>query len=439
MHKFKVGIVGPKDSVDLISDVARDFSDQMTTIPFDYETVDDIIDIVNHEHEVDVWLFSGQVPYTIAKEQGIRKQAFFPQLTGSSLTKSLLEIGYRDQRRLKNISFDTIPEHDIHETFKELGLEIDNVHILSYEGYRSIDELVSFHERLFRQGEVDVCVTCVRSVYENLKRLGVPVYRITPTRMSIRQCLTLVNQQGKTLQFQRAQIAILLIQVQQGVQQDPLSDETVSYSVHRQNLKLQEVVLNYTERISGTFVYQGNGRFIIISTRGSIEESREVHPTSLLEDLFIITDSPTNIGVGYGTTAWQAEQNAQLALLHAKNYDEYCVFQVDENGVIEGPLQREDSIEFEFKTETKELRNQLRKAGVSVKALSKVLAVQQKLGKDSITAVDIAKWLKMSTRNARRILYSLERIKLAEIVGEEAPTERGRPRKLYRITVDWKI
>ncbi len=70
--------------------------------------------------------------------------------------------------------------------------------------------------------------------------------------------------------------------------------------------------------------------------------------------------------------------------------------------MIEGPLQREDSIEFEFKTETKELRNQLRKAGVSVKALSKVLAVQQKLGKDSITAVDIAKWLKMSTRNARR-------------------------------------
>ncbi|MCK9911031.1 hypothetical protein MXD81_17915, partial [Microbacteriaceae bacterium K1510] len=56
------------------------------------------------------------------------------------------------------------------------------------------------------------------------------------------------------------------------------------------------------------------------------------------------------------------------------------------------------------------------------------------IGQHSISAANIAEWLGMTERNARRILGDLAEYGLAEIIGEEAPASRGRPRKIYRIT-----
>lgn len=80
-----------------------------------------------------------------------------------------------------------------------------------------------------------------------------------------------------------------------------------------------------------------------------------------------------------------------------------------------------------------ELSNKLKKAGVTISTYNKMASVQKNLGKHAITAADISEWLKMTARNARRILTNLEEQGLAKIIGEEVPLTRGRPRKIYRI------
>lgn len=433
--KIRVGVVGPEDSVNVICEVGKEFNKELDIIPFKYTKVEETTGIVQKgESQVDVWVFSGQAPFAIAQTNQLTKKAFFPQLNGSSLTKVLLTIGYMERRNLEHLSFDTLPEKDLRETFLELGLPNSGIQLYSYSGYKPTKELVSFHSSLFNSHVVDACVTCLNSVYVELKKMGVPAYRITPTRMIIRQTLNLARQKGETLHLRKSQIAIQLVQI--GNMEKLVTGNVASYKVHRLNLQLQEAILDYTEAIAGSFVSLGNGRFIIFSTRGSVEDPQSYHPAILLEKISVITDLTANIGIGFGETSLAAEQNAQLALIHARNYGPFYCFVVDSNGSVEGPLLQPDSIIFQYRTDNKAISDKLQKAGVTISTFNKILSIQKNISQNSVTSAGIAERLKMTPRNANRILNDLKKQGLAKIIGEESPVSKGRPRKVYQILND---
>lgn len=72
---------------------------------------------------------------------------------------------------------------------------------------------------------------------------------------------------------------------------------------------------------------------------------------------------------------------------------------------------------------------------IAISTNNKMIAIQKNIGKHAITASDVAEWLNMTPRNARRILTNLEEQGLAKIIGEEVPLTRGRPRKIYQIGI----
>src|SRR5699024_4656286 len=187
--KTKLGIVGPHDSIQNISEVASEFSDQLTIIPFIYEKVEDAANFIKQTNEIDIWFFSGQAPFTIAREHLKEQNSFFPPLNGSSLTKVLLDISYKNKSNLEKVSFDTILTKEVIETYLELDLCTDNLHLYPYSGYKSTDNLVDYHCQLYAKEIVDSCVTGVRSVYDKLIKKNIPAYRITATKMEIRNSL----------------------------------------------------------------------------------------------------------------------------------------------------------------------------------------------------------------------------------------------------------
>ena len=207
----------------------------------------------------------------------------------------------------------------------------------------------------------------------------------------------------------------------------------LSYDIHRLSLEIQAAILNFAESISGSFVTIGIGVFVIFSTRGSLETT-ENSISSLLEQLALLADLPSNIGIGYGDTALTAEENARLGLNHAQNYDSFCAFLVDDNGTIEGPLKEQEAITFQYRTENKEISEKLKNSGITITTFNKILSVQKRMGNGSITSTQVADWLKMTPRNARRILTALVEEGMAEIIGDEAPSSKGRPRKIYRVS-----
>ena len=68
----------------------------------------------------------------------------------------------------------------------------------------------------------------------------------------------------------------------------------------------------------------------------------------------------------------------------------------------------------------------------SVTTVNKLLAALDKLDRDTIVAEDLAVYLAITTRSARRLLSSLVEKGFAVVAGEEM-IGRGRPRKLYQI------
>ncbi|EGQ26908.1 hypothetical protein HMPREF9372_1106 [Sporosarcina newyorkensis 2681] len=209
-----------------------------------------------------------------------------------------------------------------------------------------------------------------------------------------------------------------------------------SYDLHRLNLELQSAVLTFTESISGSFLSIGTGTFIIFSTRGSLQNAGD-QSVRLLDSLALITDLPANIGIGYGDSSLAAEENARLALLHAQNYNSNTAFSVENNGTVNGPLNGSQSISFEFRNEDEVFGEKLKECGVSITSFNKIMSVQRNLGKHTITAFDVADWLKMTERNARRLLNNLTNAGIAKIVGQEAPATRGRPRNIYQVGLDY--
>lgn len=435
--KVTAGIVGPQDNITLICKIAEEYTDKLDYISFVYQNADETTTIVeNNQNLVDIWIFSGVTPYVFAKKSTSQQPFFYLELNGSSLTNELIKIKYKDHKNLNNVSIDLLEKHDIYETFHDLDLHYDNLYLYEYPGFTNMEEIITFHESLFNDGKVEVCITCLNYVFEHLKTKDIPVYRVTPTRANIRQIINTALQQWETLHFKHSQIATILIKVED--MDKNRNHNTIPYDLHRLNLELQSAVINFSESIFGSFVTLGVGAFLIFSTRGSlIETGRQVG--DLLEKLALITDLPSNVGISYGDTALTAEENGRLALNHAQNYESFCAFLVKDDGIIEGPLTEQERISFSFRTENKEFSEKLKQCGVTITTFNKILSVQKRIGNHSLTASIIAEWLKMTPRNARRILNSLVEQGIAEIIGEEAPTSKGRPRKIYRVSNEQNI
>ncbi len=429
----RVGIIGPSSTVDMVLQIAKEYIDYLIVIPFIYNKPEDTTFIIQEKQlEVDIWMLAGPVLYPFVKESGSHHPFFFLQLDSASLTKTLVEAGYKDQLSLQKMSIDILSSRDVYETFQDLGLPHESLYSKEFQEDIPINELFIFHKNLFTEHKVDVCLTCLYAIYEQLQAENIPSYWIRPTRTNVRETITKIIQYWETKYFKESQISVILIKVNETEKNNNL---TLSYDQHRFHLQLQSAIINFSESISGSFVHLGTGTFIIFSTRGSVQNAK-THVINLLEKTALITDLSMNIGIGYGDTALVAEEKARIALQNAQNYDKYCAFLVDDNGMIEGPLHEEEKISYGYRNENKKLSETLKQCGVTIKTFNKILSVQKRTDNYSVNASVLAEWLKMTPRNARRILNNLVEHGIAEVIGEEAPSSKGRPRNIYRVKLD---
>lgn len=431
-----LGIVGPEDNVNAVKKILNENSYPFSASNFIYQNVQEALQIVEQEQKnIDVWFFTGQAPYSYVTEQKTLLNAFYPVLNGSSLTKVLLISSLNDNKKLNKISFDTLSEDEIIETFEELQLPTNQLMYYPYDGFKSKEELTHFHKKAFQEKKVDFCVTCVSTVYQELKSLNIPCYRITPTKMAIKRTLSSAAQYGEMIQFKNAQVSNIMIEFPE--LKLKIGDGTRSYDLHRLHLNIEQEIITFTEAVKGSFVAVGNDLFNIYTTRGVIEKQINQDILSLLEKLYVKTGLKAYIGIGFGYTVMEAENNAYSAIKESRHHELQSVMLVEVDGTVKGPLQTQTTISYQRSTLNTELKRKLSKAGVSIANFNKIQSIQQQINRPSISANEIADWLNMTERNVRRILNQLESVGLCKVVGTEAPGSRGRPRRLYHIKEDF--
>jgi flagellar motor switch/type III secretory pathway protein FliN len=428
---YRIGVVGPQLSVDRIIDVAKEFEQLMEFIPFPYQSFQNTPEIVlEHDHHVDVWLFSAQIPYKIARKTlGSDENLMHIQHSEASLYKCFLSMTCELGSYIDRVSIDEIVTTDLDEAIQQLDNIPSQVYVKLYDVETDLQELLQFHLDLWNEGKTDGAVTCFQFIYQSLRDAGVPAYWISPTRMEIRKTLRILAEKVRTFYFKDTQIGVVIMEIEQF---DKIAQKAKSpYHLQYLELRLKETLLRLCEKLDGSLLEKGYGRYVIFSSRGAIERELTMVQNTVLQ-LSLESETTAAVGIGFGETVFSAEVNARQAIQYSKEKAERGMIIVQEDGTISESVGKEE-LTYSFRMDDKDFLEKLKKGNISVKTYNKIEALIRRMGWSDFTTKDLATHLYLDERNARRIVALLCEVELAECIGEESSSTRGRPSKIYRL------
>lgn len=426
-----IGLVGAQDSIEAIYALREAYGHQATFVCHPYIHKEDTVEIVKRmAHAVDAILFSGRVPYNIATTQlKIDKPCVYVPHNGSCIYRTLWAIKEKGLP-LDTVGFDTIDENEIREIYEELGIDHAKVKVFEYPGNIQYEKLADYHLSNWHEDKRYVAVTCLYKTAEILREKGVPVFRVNLTKALIRQMIETVIYEAESKRLKANQIAAVIIDIDNFKKH--IQGYSSEYDVQKLKLKFNEKLIDYAKAIQGAVINIGSDEFMVFSTGGALEgdenESlRRSFKNEVRKDLGILF----SMGIGYGRTAYEAEANGRIGVRHAKEAGGDCVFLVNHMREIQGPLDHDQMLSYALGvTDNGEAMAIAERTGLSSKNVTKIMSVIQKTG-PQLTAKDLAFYMNMTERSARRLLATLLKSGDAEVKGEVIDAAKGRPRNVY--------
>ena len=431
--KIRLGIMGSEDSVQIVRSIADEYP-EFSCRSISFREIDEIIPLFTaHRQDVDMWLLPGRIAGVIAREWGGVPQPIFQILyKGSSLYKTLCEIFYTQPVKLTEISFDSILLEDLKQVFVEMGIPEEPAYVRPFEIGMTEEVGAAYHYGLWRSGKTKLAVTCTLGVKRRLEALGVPVYRVLPARSAVEAVLNLILRTAKMQMARDAQIAVQMFEMDTF----PRSKEFQSADdLFTQEMNIAQKLITYAKSVQGALKTVGAGRFAVFTPRGMVREvTADFSALPSMEAFQQIHSYVVACGTGIGHSAYEAEFNAARALLTAKERGRGSWMVFFDDKTILGPLGMPEQITYEYAAE--HLQEISQRTSVSVATLGRLASVWGKNRRSGLSAQELAVQLHILPRSARRLLVELERTGLAEVIGEESPGPRGRPRKKYKILLD---
>lgn len=202
---YRIGVVGPSLSVKRILKLANEIEQEMEFISYPYTETKEVGQIVlEHDLQVDFWLFSGYIPYMVAKKTlSSDENMAYIFSTESSIYKSFMELVYSQGKLLDRLSIDMIPATNVAEgeSLQQLKKTVKDLYVKTLDVDIDSGELFKFHYDLWKQKKTDGVLTCYPTVNEALNKAGVPVYLMSPTRIEIFQTIRIFFEKIKTAYY----------------------------------------------------------------------------------------------------------------------------------------------------------------------------------------------------------------------------------------------
>lgn len=432
MARPRLGIVGPTDSVELILAVAKEREDVFNPLPLVYRDASEVPELLHmHRTEVDILLFSGVVPYRYALTvpRWSKPLLYIPH-TGSSLLRVFLQITATAGLPLERISFDTYSRAEIAEAFGDIGLPLPQLYLKDYEGVVSAAELTDFHYGLWAKEQTQVAITCFHQTAERLKALGVPAFRIWPTRNNIRRILETAIRTVESIRYSESQIAVAHVAIDSF--EALVRDAGSSYTVNRVEIRLHEILLDFAQQVGGSVIPQGGGKHMIFTTRGRITAVTQDFTTlPVLDTIARKLQVHVSGGIGFGTTAYQAEENAHIAhgLAKRQGPGQWMIVTDDHRAI--GPLNATSRYSYILGGDNARQKALARRLRISMFTLHRLATLISELGEETVGIGEVAAGLEITPRSARRVMTALMEAGLAYLCGQDS-AGKGRPYKLYR-------
>ncbi len=417
-----ISVVGPEDSIDLVRSVAKElgilerFGFSAYQSPEEAPLLAKELDPIS-----DVILFTGIAPFELSRASGdYRAELTYISHGATDLYRAVAGLLLDPEfRRVPVFSVDAVAPETVDEVLKDLGLHQPFRVIpldlgVDREAFRP-ESLADAHERVWRTGEIELCLTCVASVHEQLRHRGVPTVRVAQTRPALRDTLLRVCLWQRLSLAEGQQLAVGVVRMRKHAgsgQENPA--------------RLHETAKRCAQRIGGTLWADPGGEVIIHAARGPVQRHLAPVEGNGSEALKADFGDQFVAGFGLGTSLDTARKQARQALASAEA--DGVPFNVFEDGIpvwrsdINVPASREPNADF------------LRRAhelGLAPPSLYKVLVALRQVPPAGFTAEDFAVAYGVTPRSSRRLIGSLQQVGILEVVGERRGPGAGRPKRVY--------
>ncbi len=429
-NHLNIGLIGPCDSVEKILKVLGSHYENLTINPYIKDRIEDTVDLFEScQIENDGIFFTGVgVLEEIKKYKKITKPFEFIPRSGYSLMSTIWEIE-KKCISYDRISIDVIPDKILYEIIEEFGLSFNKIFTMPFSVKYCEEDYIDRHFNLFKKGAIDVILTSFGYVYKQLLDKGLPVYRLYPNNIEIRQNFEKLINSIEVKGIRSAGIAIQIIRLK-GFTYDSLCQ----YDDLKKRGKFYLELLEYVREIQGSLFTYAREEMIIFTTRGEIEHEAN---WVLFKKLMTWGNQMNTIfysGIGFGITAYEAEKSARKALANAKIMKSSSAYIVD-GDQIQGPLCESDELKYFIKVKDKNILEISKKTGLDPAYISKIQALIEKTGKNTFDSEDLSLLLNIGERSARRILKKILDNGYGIVAGKESSSQRGRPKNIIKITL----
>lgn len=405
---------------------------------FYYENLEDVSKLVRETGGYDVLLFTGPIPYYLSLKEATAKglPSTYISLDEFVVVLSLYYVNNQLNQDSNRISYDIEQSNYVTSVYKELNLPTDSIYVIEYRPLLKkcietfdVDEIVQYHYKLWKENKVDLVMTTISTVYDRLTELGVNCFRMLLPKKKIIDKLNDAYNQGELMRMRKSQIAVGLVSIDDYKE---IAKDRDKNDVKSIVLELHQMLLSFGRDIDATVNYVGEDQFIIYGTKGALKYiTNQYKNLPILNKVTEYLKVNVSIGFGVGYTANEAEENAQTAIHHSREISDRstCFIVTDEKLVI-GPL-NENTKDFYLRSDDDAILTIVKDTGISVKNVSKFIKFIEIRGSKNFTSIELSEHLQLTRRSSDRILKKLLEGNVVEVIGEEQPYSKGRPRALY--------
>lgn len=419
-----IGVVGSADSVTLVSQVATEMELAEGLITRAYTSPEDAPAFAQEiDRACSVILFTGRVPFALTQSRvDLTAVSHYIPHAGVDLYRSLVVILRQFAGELPRVSIDTIDGAVVRENFDEVGLAapeyVFDLDPVLAEGGAGTDAISDFHESLYRNGLVDLSITCLSSVRSRLESAGVPVERVEHTHGSVRDSLQRATLTSQLQRSEASQMAVLML--------TSLTD-TPAIAI-----TTDELLALLADTLQGEPITTDQGRPAVATTRGAM--ARELrHAGALGRALDHLAAADAWVGAGLGHSLPHAAEQSRYALTVAAATRNHQVVLPD--GTVRRLVGGADS-RLSVRHTGERLQAAARLAGIGPMTLSRLQAALSTIGRSDVTAKELARAYGVEPRSARRLLNALLKAGVAEPRGAQSAPRAGRPQVIYKIDIE---
>ncbi|MGG3910584.1 transcriptional regulator [Peribacillus simplex] len=413
----RIAVIGSTEFIERIESITSEIAE----IDFDayiYQKPTEAGLLIKTLKPCDAVLFSGALPYYFSKKyhEHLPVPSFYLAQDEMSVASSLLSVLYHKKISPHRISIDVSQASIVTNVLADLEIEMDTSYIMDYQEMLKdsfdISLITCYHQKLWKDGFIDLALTSVHSVFDQLQLIGVPAMRMVDPQSSIFKALQDIKAHTDLIKSRSSQIAVCYV----------ISEEANAH----------ELVDGLAHEIQASVQLLEDCHFILYSTRGDIESLMNRNG---LNHFFAQLQKKGTIGFGYGSTIMDADRHAKIALGFAeKHSDDKCGYIFTEDKDLLGPFPQHAK-QLRLKNDHPELLQVAKQTKLSPANISKIIQFSHSRQSVQFTAAELEDYLQVTRRTTERILKKLSDHGHVTIVGEEMTYSKGRPRAVYELNL----